>query len=124
MSTSSQESTQTSAKKSLYSLVKNHKSSSAIRIVNLFGFLSFLVIFSLGIIQYVITTIAIEENLLEWNEYDFPAVYQANLFNLMKDMNTLSLLNRTDNVYYFDITTSQKSELVNEASAHSWVIKS
>ena len=43
---------------------------------------------------------------------------------MMKDMNTLSLLNRTDNVYYFDITPAHKTELVNEASAHSWVIKS
>lgn len=43
---------------------------------------------------------------------------------MMKDMNILSLLNRTDNVYYFSIIPSLKTEIVNESSWHSWVIKS
>jgi len=38
-------------------------------------------------------------------------------------MNVLTLLNRTDNTFYFPITADQSKELVTEAAWESWSMK-
>lgn len=39
---------------------------------------------------------------------------------MMKQMNIITLLNRTDNTFYFPISSAQSKELLEEANIVSW----
>ena len=123
MSTGSNESTSTSSKKILLRFVGRSQSLLTILAVRLVGVLSFFVMLGCAGVQYYLTSSAISKNYSDWQDFDWPTVYQQNLFTMMKQMNVLTLLNRTDNKFYFPITTDQSKELITEAAWESWSMK-